>query len=144
MARSRASLIENGSDALKRAVADMEGGFNQFTLDNQKPGFRYIWAAKEVTHPQSVDKMRRIGYVIVNDSVTDQEVAPFADNPTTENGAIMTREHVLMRIPQEIADYRERRVSEIGHERVRNEKNELQETIAREGGRILDTDKAVY
>lgn len=140
MARpSTAKLLDNVSDAMKRAVADIDGGYNQFMIDNKTPGFTYIWAAKEVTHPQSVDHMKRIGYEIVNDKVAHKEVAPFADNPTTEGGAIMTYEHVLMRIPTEVAQYREKRVSQLGHERLNNEKQEMQEAIARGGGVLRET-----
>lgn len=138
-----AKLIERGSEDLKRAVADMETGFNVFIVDNKQDDFSYIWAAKDPTHPQSVDKQQRLGYEVVNNINGGDEVAPFADVQTTENGSIQTREHVLMRIPIELAGYRNKRASELGHERIKSMKDDLQDRVERSGSRVLNNEGAI-
>lgn len=129
-------LIDEGSDALKMALSDMDGDYSPFTLDNDtlSSDFSYRWAIKDDNrHPAHVDKLKRVGYRVVNSENNSGEVAPFADVQTTQGGAIQTAEHVLMRIPMELYDARQSKIVELGKSRLSGYTDEAKESISRVG-----------
>lgn len=145
--KSVQKLIDEGSPALKMALSDMNGEFSPFIIDEatKDPNFYYYWASKDdISNPAHVDKLKRIGYQIVNRDNNSGEVAPFADVQTPDGGAIQTREHVLMRIPMEYHLARGARVSEIGDERLTSYKNEAEEAIGKTDGAMIKNRKPTY
>lgn len=143
--KSVQKLIDEGSPALKMALSDMNGEFSPFIIDNKNPDFYYYWAAKDdISNPAHVDKLKRLGYQIVNRENNSGEVAPFADVQTPDGGAIQTREHVLMRIPMEYHLARGARVAELGDERLTGFRNEAEEAIGRTDGALVKDRKPTY
>lgn len=133
-------LIDEGSDALKMALSDLDGSFSPLQLDEATldPAYSYYWAVKDDNrHPAHVDKLRRLGYRFVNKENNSGEVAPFAEVQTAENGAIQTSDLILMRLPIELYEARQAKVIEIGKERLVGYNEEAKEKIQRVKGALL-------
>lgn len=136
-------LIDEGSDALKMALSDIVGDYSAFTLDEGTldPAYRYYWAIKDDnSHPAHVDKLKRLGYRIVNKENNSGEIAPFADVQTPEGGALQTSEHVLMRLPIDLSDARQAKIVDIGKERLDGYTNEAKQAIQKVGAIVKRSD----
>ena len=96
------------------------------TVQNEEPEYSYYWAVSTPNHPQSVNRLKLMGYEVAK----GKEAAIFGEKG--EDGSVRVGEMVLMRTPKGNA------------ERIKNEKIELIRRRITEAEERMETVGAEY
>jgi hypothetical protein len=119
-----------------KAVRDLEGE-SAHSIINNDPNKAYYLAAKDPMHPNSVERMKELGYEIVNQENNSGEIMPRGVTKNAEGGAIQTGQLVLMSMAKDVHNYRQRKLQEMTAERSAAINAELIEKIQESEGAYL-------
>lgn len=137
-------MTDEQKHKLQMALSDMSGS-SQLKVINPDPNYYYYFASKNPSHPQSVGAISRLGYEIVNRENNSGEELPFGDVESTQGGALQNHELVLMRIPIEYKEARDKWMSDEGHRRIETSEEELEERAERlQRGEVHNTNRRTF
>jgi len=121
---------------IDRAIQNLES-IDIHEIVNKDPEYEYVLAAQDERHPSSVQRMKYLGYEVVNAENNSGEYMPHAVQKDAKDGPVVTESLVLMRIPKFIFEERQLHIAELGMRRRQQHQDELVDVIQSNSGAIV-------